>query len=129
MHTCQTNGKFLRFATAINNAAIRHNPPGALYPVHLDSAAITFVLRAGCEANAKIEAPATTILAVCTIAIVLLRGYRAKGATEARKITTYESSEAPDRQRRPKEVLCFVIFTLITTSQAEARRLRCRFPN
>ena len=57
----------MRLANARRIAAILHTPPGALYPVHLASIAIRLPLSAGCDTSAAIDAPATTMLAVCAI--------------------------------------------------------------
>jgi hypothetical protein len=55
------------FASARRIAAILHNPPGALKPVHCDSMSTRFARNVDCEARAAIEAPATTMLIACAI--------------------------------------------------------------
>jgi hypothetical protein len=67
MRTCQTKGKFLKFASARMMAAMRHSPPGVLYPVHFSSAVTRLALQVGCDARAVNDAPAATMLATCAI--------------------------------------------------------------
>lgn len=69
--TCHANGKFFKFASASNIAAILHTPPGAPYPVARPSASKTFLKYAGFEAHAAIEAPATMMLKACAIVTML----------------------------------------------------------
>jgi hypothetical protein len=57
----------LKLASARSIAAIRHNPPGALYPVHLSNAAIRLALQVGCNARVAKDAPAATMLATWAI--------------------------------------------------------------
>jgi hypothetical protein len=76
--TCQTKGRFLRFAKANTIAAILHRPPGSLNLVHLANVTIRAARKEGCDVRAANDAPATTMLTACAIVTISVQNHQGK---------------------------------------------------